>query len=61
MNLWQSNGDAGSQEVPHFHLHVQPRRYDDGLLRIYPADAPPSEDRTVLGHLAQLIRPHIDA
>lgn len=60
LNLWQSNGDAGGQEVAHFHLHVQPRRYDDGLLRIYPAEVPPPEDRAALDHLAQLIRPHID-
>ena len=40
-NLWQSNGEAGGQEVPHVHLHVQPRRIGDGLLRIYP-DAPPA-------------------
>lgn len=61
LNLWQSNGDAGGQEVPHFHLHVQPRRYDDGLLRIYTADVPPPEDRAVLEGIAQRIRPHIGA
>ena len=61
LNLWQSNGDAGGQEVPHFHLHVQPRRYDDGLLRIYPADVPPPEARELLDQLTQLIRPHIGA
>ena len=22
LNLWQSNGEAGGQEVPHFHLHI---------------------------------------
>lgn len=36
LNLWQSNGAAGGQEVFHFHLHVHPRRAGDGLLRVYP-------------------------
>ena len=40
LSLWQSNGLAAFQEVPHFHLHVQPRWTGDGLLRIYP-DTPP--------------------
>ena len=35
LNLWQSNGDAGGQEVPHVHLHVQPRRHNDGILSVY--------------------------
>jgi histidine triad (HIT) family protein len=36
LSLWQSNGPAAFQEVPHFHLHVMPRWVGDGLLRIYP-------------------------
>ena len=36
LNLWQSNGHAGGQEVPHVHMHVMPRWSGDGLLRIYP-------------------------
>ena len=36
LSLWQSNGEAAFQEVPHFHMHVMPRWKDDGLLRIYP-------------------------
>lgn len=40
LSLWQSNGAAAGQEVPHFHLHVLPRWVDDGLLRIYPARPP---------------------
>jgi diadenosine tetraphosphate (Ap4A) HIT family hydrolase/GNAT superfamily N-acetyltransferase len=31
MHLWQSNGPAAEQEVPHFHMHVLPRWQDDGL------------------------------
>lgn len=55
-NLWQSNGEAGGQEVPHVHLHVQPRRSGDGLLRIYPAAAPAPTDAAVLDTLATRLR-----
>lgn len=40
LSLWQSNGAAAGQEVPHFHLHILPRWVDDGLLRIYPSRPP---------------------
>ena len=32
LNLIQSNGPGAAQSVPHFHIHVLPRRMDDGLL-----------------------------
>lgn len=56
LNLWQSNGAAGGQEVSHFHLHVQPRRVADGLLRVYPHGAPSPSSRDELDDLAQRIR-----
>ena len=31
MNLVQSNGRAGGQEIFHFHMHIIPRWYGDGL------------------------------
>jgi histidine triad (HIT) family protein len=55
LNLWQSNGEAGGQEVPHVHLHVQPRRPGDGLLQVYP-DAPPTPSRESLNALAATLR-----
>lgn len=55
LNLWQSNGEAGGQEVPHVHLHVQPRRMEDGLLRIY-STPPPSPDRGELDAIAAELR-----
>jgi len=55
LNLWQSNGEAGGQEVPHVHLHVQPRRLGDGLLRIYPG-SPPTPPRAALDELATQLR-----
>ena len=59
LNLWQSNDDAGGQEVGHFHLHVQPRHHDDGLLRIYPGEVPAPERRAALDQMATRIRRHI--
>jgi histidine triad (HIT) family protein len=54
-NLWQSNGEAGGQEVFHFHLHVHPRRIDDGLLRVYPDGVPPQSDADELAAIARAI------
>ena len=56
LNLWQSNRDAGGQEVPHVHLHVQPRRTGDGLLRIYPDAVPPPTPADALDHMAVALR-----
>lgn len=58
-NLWQSNGEAGGQEVPHVHLHVQPRRTGDGLLRIYPAALPTAAGFEILETLASELRAHL--
>ncbi|QWP76806.1 HIT domain-containing protein [Lysobacter sp. K5869] len=55
LNLWQSNGDAGGQEVPHVHLHVQPRRVADGLMRVYPNGVPAPSPRAKLDQLAARI------
>jgi histidine triad (HIT) family protein len=43
ITLWQNNGVASLQEVPHVHLHVVPRRYGSGY-----GEGPP--------HLAALTR-----
>ncbi|WP_074873033.1 HIT domain-containing protein [Lysobacter enzymogenes] len=55
LNLWQSNGHAGGQEVPHVHLHVQPRRIGDGLMRVYPNGVPAPTPRETLDALAARI------
>ncbi|MGC2414175.1 MAG: HIT family protein [Stellaceae bacterium] len=36
LNLIQSNGKGAAQSVGHFHLHVLPRRMNDGLLVNWP-------------------------
>lgn len=55
LNLWQSNGEAGGQEVPHVHLHVQPR-VDDGILRLFRNAVPAPCDRASLDALAERIK-----
>lgn len=56
LSLWQSNGEAGGQEVDHFHLHLQPRHHGDGLLRVYPGSSPAPMERLHLEILARDIR-----
>lgn len=59
MNLWQSNGAAGGQEVDHFHLHVHPRRLGDGLFHVYPNDVPAQRLPAELEEMACLLRNHL--
>ena len=56
LNLWQSNGEAGGQEVPHVHLHVQPRQPGDGLLQVYPGGLPGPAPRPQLDAWAARLR-----
>ena len=55
LNVWQSNGAAAAQEVPHVHVHLIPRQHDDRLFRIYP-EKPPYPDRGALDDMAATIR-----
>jgi len=55
ISVWQSNGEAAGQEVPHLHLHVVPRYEGDGLLQVYPS-RPDYPDRNSLDEHAQRIR-----
>jgi histidine triad (HIT) family protein len=59
LNIWQSNGEAAGQEVPHAHFHVLPRALGDDMLRVYPRrpDYPP---RAELADLAGRIAGHAD-
>ena len=56
LNLWQSNGEAGGQEVFHFHLHVHPRRVDDGLPGLYSHGLPASAEPAQREAVAQALR-----
>jgi len=55
LSVWQSNGEAVGQEVPHVHIHLAPRRHNDGLLRIY-AEKPSYPNRAELDRLALTVR-----
>lgn len=60
MNLWQSNFEAGGQEVPHFHLHVHPREMGDGLFQVYPDGLPTHAARADLDKMAAMLRAALD-
>jgi len=32
INLIQANGPGAAQSVPHFHIHIMPRRMDDNMM-----------------------------
>jgi histidine triad (HIT) family protein len=55
VNVWQSNGEAAGQEVPHVHMHVFPRWTGDGHFRIYP-DRAANMPRAGLEELALTLR-----
>jgi histidine triad (HIT) family protein len=46
ISLWHSIGPAAFQEVPHLHMHIQPRKPDDGMLRVYPEYPPTADEAT---------------
>lgn len=56
LHLWQSNGPAAGQEVPHFHMHVMPRWHGDGLLAWHPVGGPTYPEREELDRQATLIK-----
>ncbi len=53
MNLFQCNGKAAAQSVMHFHVHVIPRRTDDGLAMNW--ELRPG-DMDAIGQIAERIR-----
>ncbi len=55
LHLWQSNGPAAGQEVPHFHMHVMPRWHGDGLLAWHPTE-PVYPDREDLDRQANTVK-----
>lgn len=59
LNLSQSNGAAAGQEVPHVHIHLVPRRTDDGLFRMY-SERPAYPERAELDALAATIRAAVE-
>ncbi len=55
LSIWHSIGPGAHQEVPHLHIHVHPRKINDGVLRVYPLP-PDKPDRAKLDSYAALIR-----
>jgi histidine triad (HIT) family protein len=57
LSLVQANGPAANQTVPHLHVHVLPRRSDDGLLLNWPRTA--EGDPARIAEIAEQIRRHL--
>lgn len=53
LNLLQANGPGAAQSVAHFHLHVLPRRMNDGLAVNW---TPKPGDRSRIAEIAERIR-----
>ena len=53
LNLLQANGPGAAQSVPHFHVHVLPRRMNDGLPINW---TPKPGDRSRIADIAERIR-----
>jgi histidine triad (HIT) family protein len=60
LHLWQSNGPAAGQEVPHFHMHVMPRWHGDGLLAWHPTHGPAYPEREELDAQANRIMGYLE-
>jgi len=58
ISLWHSIGEAAFQEIPHLHIHIHPRRHDDGVLRVYP-HSPPTVNPQTRDEYAALLRQHL--
>ncbi|HKX09870.1 MAG TPA: HIT family protein [Stellaceae bacterium] len=56
INLLQANGSGAGQSVFHFHIHVLPRRHDDGLSINW---TPKPGDRGRIAEIAVRIRQHL--
>jgi len=57
LNLLQANGAAAGQSVSHVHVHVLPRRPDDGLALNWSRTAP--ADPAKIAAIAEQIRRHL--
>ncbi len=53
LNLLQANGPGAAQSVPHFHLHILPRRHNDKLKVNW---TPKPGDRARIAEVAERIR-----
>ena len=58
MNLLQCNGEAANQSVPHFHMHVIPRRMGDGLAMNWELEP---DDMDAIGSVAERIKANLQA
>ena len=55
ISIWHSIGPAAFQEVPHLHIHVHPRQYNDQFLKVYPNSPPRNTAISILEEFAEKI------
>ncbi len=67
LSIWQSNGPAAFQDVPHVHWHVLPRYLNDGLLVVYPREVAGRARvrsieylRTIAGPLEEAVKDEVE-
>ena len=61
LSIWQSNGAAANQEVPHVHWHVFPRYINDGHLVVYPGGTAGRPRNEPVENLRRISVPLIEA
>ena len=61
LSIWQSNGPAAFQDVPHVHWHILPRYTNDGLLAVYPKGVADRARSRSIEYLKSIAGPLIEA
>lgn len=57
INIVQNNGTAAGQSVPHFHVHIIPRKEGDNALPLWtPGESNPEEQEKIAATISKLIR-----
>lgn len=57
INIVQNNGTAAGQSVPHFHVHIIPRKEGDNALPLWtPGESIPEEQEKIAATISKLIR-----
>ena len=57
VNIVQNNGTAAGQTVPHFHLHIIPRKEGDNAMPLWtPGESVPEEQAQIAEKISKLMK-----
>lgn len=57
VNIVQNNGTAAGQTVPHFHLHIIPRKEGDNVMPLWtPGESVPEEQAQIAEKISKLMK-----